>query len=550
MKSVALPSISYGRGAALLIAAVTVFRVLYLALWTPLDLSPDEAHYWDWSRHLDWSYYSKGPLVACLIRLSCWLFGDISRAWTGSEMLAVRLPAVLCGTLLLWALYRLTVQVFDNPKWGFAVVGVALTLPVISVGSYLMTIDAPYVCAWAWALVFSQRALFGAAGMRAWLAAGVCIALGVLAKHTMVLFVPMLGMFLLTARLYRSPDGARPANLRLFQPGFWVMAGIGALGGLPILLWNMQNDWVTWKHSQTHAGVGHGGPSIHWAGPLNYLGLQAAILLGYWFIAWAGAIWTYRPGKATRPEMGFLWWMSLPMFLFFAVFSFKNGGGEANWPVAAYLSGLLLLVSWLASFLTAPRLILRRASWALLCMICVLGLALSAAMHDTRALHPFLAPLASAPSDRDPTPMRRFDPTCRLKGWQELSKEIENIRQRLRQEGIEPVLAGGHWTLPGEMGFYAKEPTFVYCVGSGLGDRHSQYDLWRPNPVADSEGFKGRTFILVGIAGNQVRDNFERVEPTRQITFAEEGHPLAIWYVTIAHGFKGSWTRPGGAPTF
>src|SRR6516162_8030467 len=98
--------------AAVLILGATVLRVFYLAHNCPLDLAPDEAHYWDWSRHLDWSYYSKGPLVAYLIRLSCTLAGDWSRTVTGTEMLAVRLPAVLCGSLLLTSLYVLTVQVF------------------------------------------------------------------------------------------------------------------------------------------------------------------------------------------------------------------------------------------------------------------------------------------------------------------------------------------------------------------------------------------------------------------------------------------------------
>src|SRR4051812_49039363 len=88
--------------AALLLGSA-LWRILYLA-GSPLDLSPDEAHYWDWSRHLDWSYYSKGPLVAYLIRLGCELFGGLSLAWTGTEALAVRLPAVVCGGLFLLSL--------------------------------------------------------------------------------------------------------------------------------------------------------------------------------------------------------------------------------------------------------------------------------------------------------------------------------------------------------------------------------------------------------------------------------------------------------------
>src|SRR5882757_248667 len=61
-------------------------NVIYLNNKCPIDLSGDEAQYWDWSRRLDLSYYSKGPLVAYIIRASCARFGD--------QMWAVRLPAL------------------------------------------------------------------------------------------------------------------------------------------------------------------------------------------------------------------------------------------------------------------------------------------------------------------------------------------------------------------------------------------------------------------------------------------------------------------------
>src|SRR2546422_6222814 len=102
--------------AATLILGAAALHLFYLAYHCPLDLAPDEAHYWDWSRHLDWSYYSKGPLVAWLVRLSCELFGGWSERLTGNLMFAVRLPAVLCGSLLLASLYVLTVQVFARPR--------------------------------------------------------------------------------------------------------------------------------------------------------------------------------------------------------------------------------------------------------------------------------------------------------------------------------------------------------------------------------------------------------------------------------------------------
>src|SRR5260370_23831787 len=101
------------RSAAIaLIVGAAVLRFFYLAYFCPLDLAPDEAHYWDWSRQLDWSYYSKGPLVAWLIRASCALLGD--------TMLAVRLPAVVCGSLMLAGMHRLTLQVYRSHRLALA----------------------------------------------------------------------------------------------------------------------------------------------------------------------------------------------------------------------------------------------------------------------------------------------------------------------------------------------------------------------------------------------------------------------------------------------
>ena len=45
---------------ALLISllGLSLFRIYYITHGV-IDLSPDEAHYWEWSRRLDLSYYSR-----------------------------------------------------------------------------------------------------------------------------------------------------------------------------------------------------------------------------------------------------------------------------------------------------------------------------------------------------------------------------------------------------------------------------------------------------------------------------------------------------------
>src|SRR5207249_3357415 len=78
----------------------------YLNHNCPLDLSGDEAQYWDWSRQLDLSYYSKGPFVAYIIRASCAIFGE--------TLPAVRYPAIVLGLATAVMTYLLTAKLFGS----------------------------------------------------------------------------------------------------------------------------------------------------------------------------------------------------------------------------------------------------------------------------------------------------------------------------------------------------------------------------------------------------------------------------------------------------
>ncbi len=519
--------------AGCLIVAVTGRRIAYLLFDCPLDLAPDEAHYWDWSRHLDWCYYSKGPLVAYLIRVSCGLFGGLSRAWIGSEMFAVRLPALVCGALLLAALYILTVQVFRRERLALAVVALALTLPMMSAGALLMTIDGPYTCCWAWASVFGYQAIFG--GSRwAWLAAGIVMAIGILAKFTMGLWLPSLGLFLLVS----------PAQRRLLiRPGFWITSAVGLLGVVPVLVWNAQHGWVTFLHMRGHAGFAQAN-SVRWLGPFVYIGGQFLLLLGYWFVTWICAMIYFRPGKSDAPA-SYLWWLSAPMFVFFLLFSLKNGGGEVNWPVTTYLSGMVLTVSWLGQRLQSMAGAYRLLSLGGILLAAGLGVALSLLMQESNWSRPLLVRLAGQPTRERPLPLRRWDPTCRLRGWRTLAAEVNRLRANYQRAGIDPVVTTLRWDMSGELGFYGTGQPTVYSVGVAFGERYSQYDLWRPNPLADGGAYYGRTFIFIALEPPSLGDAFDAVEPARIVTHSEDGVPIARWAIVVAHGFRGSLELTG-----
>jgi hypothetical protein len=75
----------------LLIAAATLARYWFVATGQ-LNLAPDEAQYWDWSRTLQWSYYSKGPLIAFI--------NHVGTAFLGATELGVRAGAMI-GALIM-----------------------------------------------------------------------------------------------------------------------------------------------------------------------------------------------------------------------------------------------------------------------------------------------------------------------------------------------------------------------------------------------------------------------------------------------------------------
>jgi 4-amino-4-deoxy-L-arabinose transferase-like glycosyltransferase len=531
--------------AACLILGAAALHLAYLACHGPLDLAPDEAHYWDWSRpeHLDWSYYSKGPLVAYLIRGGCALAGSWSEAHTGNLALAVRLPAIVCGSLLLASLYVLTVQVYRREALALAVVALALTLPLIAVGSSLMTIDAPYTCCWGWALVLGHRAFFRGSKW-AWPVLGVVLGLGMLAKYTMIVWIPSAALFLLATPAHRP---------LLWKRGFWITVAVAGFCCLPILIWNAQHDWVTFRHVLGLSGLKSTGetpdppPRIHWLGPLRYLGGQCALLLVYWFVVWAAAMIAHRPGRESDAGVLYLWWLSAPMFLLFLAFSPKTDGGEMNWPVTAYLSGLVLAAAWLARQFDDPRRWYRRLTAINLGLACALGLAVTLFMHYSDLLYPLLSRLAGPPTPSNLFPLRRFDPTCRLRGWRTVAAEVDRLRALLReQEGREPVLAGSSWNLPGELGIYCAGHPQAYSLGPCMGDRHSQYDFWL-NPFDHAEAFKGRTFLVVNGDETILREAFVAVTTT-EMQHSEKGQPIASWRLSVCRDFRGHFPLPHKTP--
>ena len=172
----------------------TMLRLFQLSL---MELAPDEAYYWDWSRRLSLGYYDQGPMIAYIIRLTTAIFG--------TNEFGVRFGALITSLGTLFACYLLACRIFSPRAGFFTVVFLGLT-PLIEIGSIIATYDPPMVCFFAFAVLYLERALFAndlPIQNRSWLIAGFFTGLGFLSKHTILLMLPSLVLFLLLSKSHR-----------------------------------------------------------------------------------------------------------------------------------------------------------------------------------------------------------------------------------------------------------------------------------------------------------------------------------------------------------
>ena len=109
------------RGVWLLLGGLLILKFIMIS---QLGLKTEEAYYWNYAQHPDWSYFDHPPMVAWLIASSTTL-GDNSPFW-------VHLPAVLTFALLTVLVYQLGKVMFE-PRVGQLAALLINFLPIFTV---------------------------------------------------------------------------------------------------------------------------------------------------------------------------------------------------------------------------------------------------------------------------------------------------------------------------------------------------------------------------------------------------------------------------------
>ncbi len=275
-------------------------------------MSQDEAYYWVWSHHLQMSYFDHPAMISWLFWLGHFLepFGN-----------AVRWPAVLLGhlTLLVWIV--ILRRYFDLER-GRAWLWLSLFSPLIGFGSLILTPDLPLVFFWSASVYFFLHAL-DSRKIADYVFLGACLGAGFCSKYPIVLFVPIAFFYLLCEKKWRA----------IRWSGLVLLVVTGFAFSLPVLLWNYQNDFSSFKFQMAH---GFERPEYDFEWTWTYV-------LGQIFILFPLIFW-----KALRAKLQgsarFLIYAAWGPLIFFFLTSFR-ALVEANWPIAAYPAVFALAVS-------------------------------------------------------------------------------------------------------------------------------------------------------------------------------------------------------------
>lgn len=485
-----------------ILAALAVLRALYI-IYCPFDVSPDEAHYWEWSRRLDLSYYSKGPAVAYVIALFTSILGNTEAG--------IRIGAVFFSTAAAYLIYLFGKDLFGCEKVGFYGALVPVIAPIFAIGSILMTTDVMFVSFWIASVYSVKKALDTKSGLW-WYSAGLLIGLGFLSKYTMVLLYPFIAVFLISSKEHR---------FWFLKPQPYVAGALSLIAAAPVIFWNIAHGQVTIKHTMGQAHVGAAGFSF---GPFfEFLGAQAGLLTPIIFLGLLYGMWrcAYTGFKENNSDLKLVFFTSAPLFLFF-LFKSLHGKVQANWAIAAYVTAMPASVWAYYGLYERLGAAGKKALKAVTAFGLILGIAASFVVYFPMALEPLGA-----------KKILWGPPYNRVTGWAQLGDKVSAVKDEL---GKDTFVMSDTYQITSELALYTKGNPIAYNADTG-GRRMNQYDLW-PGP----DGLKGYNAVYVkgGNADAEAAVSVGFSECRKELfTVYYKGKSLKEFSIFRCYGFKG-----------
>jgi dolichol-phosphate mannosyltransferase len=461
-----------------------------------IELLPEEAYYWNYSKHLDIGYLDHPPMVAWLIRLGTLVCGDTE--------LGVRLGAVLCGALASMFIYKLTRNVFGASSALMALLLMQL-LPFCFCSGFLMTPDAPLTAAWAATLFFLERALV-AGRVSGWWGTGVALGLGLLSKYTIAMLVPAALLFMVL-----DPE-ARRLWLRHWAP--YAAAVLAVVLFTPVILWNARHEWISFAFQTSRRLAEAPRFSLH-----KLLASALVLLTPVGFVTLVGAL--KGPKSATPHEQRTCRLLLLAVLLPFTVYFLFSLQHEVklDWTGTVWIAALPAL-----AFAARGRI---RTAWM---ATAVVLLVIYAVALDYLVLG---IPGVGYSAHMEVSPV----------GWRDLGRQVSTLAYDVRRRsGHDPLVVGmDRYATASELAFYGtdRERSVAATSASHLfGGSGLMYEQWFP-----PQSYVGQTLLLVALKPQDLVDpnvasHATVLEPPGEGVLMRHGKVVHRFYYRVVFGYR------------
>lgn len=213
---------------------ITGFALLRCLLALVMDLGNDESYYWLYSQQLQWNYFDHPPLVAVWVKI-----------FTGNLLLEqnvffLRLGSIIGGGLSAWFLFKATAK-FHSERAGFFAACLYSTsfYAGITASLYLMP-DSPQMVFWTFSLWMVANISADEKNWMWWLLFGIGAGLCIMSKVHGVFLWGGMGLYL----LFQKREWLK-------LPQLYAAAACTLVLISPILIWNIQHDFATYRfHSK------------------------------------------------------------------------------------------------------------------------------------------------------------------------------------------------------------------------------------------------------------------------------------------------------------
>jgi 4-amino-4-deoxy-L-arabinose transferase-like glycosyltransferase len=297
-----------------IIIASLIFR---LVLGFTLDFGVDESYMLAQASRFQWSYVDHPPLHV-------WVAGIMLDVFGVSKL--VRLPFILSFSLTTLMLYRITQKLYDEKAalWAAAALNLS-AFYLVSPG--LMVVPDGLL------ILFLALATheFLKATNTSFLLFGLYLGLAGLSKYHAAIFSFSLLIYVV---FY--------ARNLLKNPYLWLGGIIALALQTPVIIWNMQNEWVSFAFQAERGGM-------HGFRPNQFLQMIA----GQFFILlpWVAIPLVIACIKMKKPAL--LLWLALPIIILFTLTPLWGRRGLPHWTMAGWFFLFPILGAWLAPRVSA-----------------------------------------------------------------------------------------------------------------------------------------------------------------------------------------------------